>query len=107
MILSAPRRARPFPSTSDVLTGDDRKEIRGPLPAGLPTNCSLGEWPRHGLAKEGTGMRQRPTLRDIGVALVKLTPALRPPAEWLYRRLPNWLHDTPTSWLETRLGNKD
>ena len=49
----------------------------------------------------------RPTLRgDVGVYTSSLIPFLRAPAKWIYLRLPRHLHDTPTSWLEARLGKE-
>src|SRR5438874_176614 len=46
------------------------------------------------------------TLRDVGVYVTDLAPVLRPVAKWLYSRLPQGLHDTPTSWLESHFGGE-
>jgi FkbM family methyltransferase len=46
------------------------------------------------------------TLRDIGVYASSLIPFLRAPGKWIYLRLPRYLHDTPTSWLEARFGKE-
>jgi FkbM family methyltransferase len=42
------------------------------------------------------------TLRDAGLAVVRVAPFLRPAAKWLYLVLPDWCHDTPTSWLRKK-----
>src|SRR5262245_40043917 len=47
------------------------------------------------------------TIRDVGIAVVRTAPWLEPAVRWLYGRLPEVLHDTPTSRLRAHFAFED
>jgi FkbM family methyltransferase len=46
-------------------------------------------------------------IRDVGIAVVRTAPWLEPVGRWLYGRLPEVLHDTPTSRLRAHFASED
>ena len=46
------------------------------------------------------------SLRDVGLAVVRMAPWVEDVGRWLYARLPDFLHDTPTSRLRRHFATE-